>query len=324
MKKAHALTTKTLAILIVSVVLTLLVTATGVFAAYTNSRHAQRTIAAYDATGDRFSSNDMDKGHSKDNVKTVYTTEASHDPSTVVTVCNYERGKQTYPNDEDITYSLTARLVKYDPLAEERYVAVDAAYISANDLAGYTVTIRKGVTAVTLGGATLSTNAFGGTLEGGTAHADAYTVTFDADLAADKPNLYLEMVATPADVNLPTLRGIFKADMRLGGASNAWTGEFHDDTTYAPAQYDGFNYLVSGVGKGTCTLSWDSTKVALSYVSLTALMEIEGATQTADSVTFAVDSDVVGRYDLQFYKINIQAETWTAMNTTVVQLEFHA
>lgn len=324
MKGTH-LTGKTIAILIVAVVLALVVTFTGVFAAYTNSRHAQRTIAAYDATGDRFSSNDLGEGFAKDNVKTLYTTDALRDPSTVVTVSNYERGKQTRPNDEDVTYTLTARLVKYDGTQEARYVPVDAAYITANGLSAYSVTIGKGSTTVTLNGSNLSTTTdFGGTLAGGAAHTDAYTLIFSANFATAKPNLYLEMTATPTDVSLPTLRGIFKADMRLSGASNAWTGVFHDDDTSSPADYDGFNYLISGVGSGTCTLTWDGTKVALSYVSLRDLMAITGATQSGNSVTFPVDSDEVGRYEVQFYKVNITSETWTNMNEDVVTLDFHA
>ena len=320
----HSLTIKISAI-IVSVILTVIVTVTGIFAAYTNSRHAQRTIAAYDTTGYRFSSNVLGEGYAKDNIKTMYTTDALRDPSTVVTISNYERGKQTRPNESNISYTLTARLVKYDAEQEARYVPVDAAYITANDLSDYSVTITKGSDTVTLDGSNLSsTTDFGGTLVGGASNSDAYTVTFSAEFATEKPNLYLEMTATPVSNVLPTLRGIIKADMRLAGATNAWTGAFHDDTTYAPAAYDGFNYLISGVGSGTCTLSWDSTKVALSYVSIRDLLSITGATQSGDSVTFPVDSNEVGRYEVQFYKVNVGSETWSDMNTSVVTLAFHA
>ena len=323
-KRTHSMTKKSMVILIVSIVLAALISAVGVYAAYTNSRHAQRTIATYESLEETFSSNDLGKGYAKDNVKTVYTKDDEHDPSAVVTICNYERGNQTHYSEQNVTYTLSARLVKYDPGVAERYVAVDAAYISANSLTGYTVTISKGLTSVTLGGATLSTNAFGGTLAGGAAHTDAYTIVFDVDFATEQPNLYLEMTAVPGSEDLPTLHGVFKADLRFEGATNAWTGEFTDATTNTPAEYDGFNYLVSGVGSGTCTLTWDDTKVALSYLSASQLMAITGATQTSNSITFDVDSDEVSRYDLQFYKVDITTETWTNMNNTVVQLEFHA
>ena len=319
----HTLTRKSLLTLIFSIVLALLIVGISVFAAYTNSRHAQRTIATYDASGDRFSSNDLGKGYAKDNVKMVYSADVEHNPSTVVTICNYEHGKNAYPCEVDISYSLSARLVKYDPSVDARYVAVDAAYISANDLSDYNVTITKGLTSVTLGGATLSTSAFGGTLTSEAAHADAYAVTFDVEFATNTPNLYLEITANPNNASLPTLRGIFKAELRASGVSNAWSGSFQDDNTYPPATYDGYNYSISGVGSGTCILTWDSSKVALSYVSLAMLLAIDGATSTSNSVTFAVNSDEEGRYDLQFYKINIQSELWTDMNSTVVQLEFH-
>ncbi len=44
------------------------------YAAYTNSRHAQRTIATYDSTGDRFSSNHLESLYTWQNVKTLYVT----------------------------------------------------------------------------------------------------------------------------------------------------------------------------------------------------------------------------------------------------------
>ena len=325
--KKLTLTRKSLIILIVSIVLTisaLTATGVGVYAAYTNSRNAQRTIGAYDANGSRFSSNALGRGYAKDNVKTFYTTSGEHDPSTVVTIGNYERGKQTLYNIVDIPYSITARLVKYDALNEARYVPVDAAYISDNSYGSYTISITKGLTTVTLGGATLSDNSLGGTLIGRQTSTDAYTIVFDVEFATESPNLYLELTATPADANLPTLIGILRADLRMGSATNAWTGSFRDDTSNDPAEYHGFNYNVSGAGSGTCTLNWDSTKVVISDVSRLMLMSIAGATRVGDSITFPVDSDVEANYDLQFYKVNITNETWSDMEDDVVWLEFHA
>ncbi|MCR5499358.1 MAG: hypothetical protein K6F31_03065 [Acetatifactor sp.] len=38
-----------------------------------------------------------------------------------------------------------------------------------------------------------------------------------------------------------------------------WTGAFNDDESIGIAQYDGFNYAITGGGTATKTLSWDST-----------------------------------------------------------------
>ena len=325
MKKSRLSVKNLILLVVLAVVVVISVTVGGVYAAYTNSRHAQRTIATYDSVGDRFSSNDLGDGPSRDFVKTSYTVSSERGPSTVVTINNYERGKQTRPNDADVTYTLLARLVKYqepvEPETQGSYVPVDAAYISDNSLSSYSITILQNSSSVTLGNTVLS-HTFGGSLEGGATHSDAYTVTFSANFATVKPNLYLELIATPSGGSLPTLRGIFKADLRINGATNSWTGEFSDDTTVAPNSYDGFNYSISGVGSGSFTLTWNSEKVSLSYQSLYELLAISGASQTGDSITFPVDSDVTSKYDVQFYKVNISGENWTAMNTEVVTYDF--
>ena len=294
----------------------------GTYAAYTNSRNAQRTVATYDAHGERFSSNFLLKGNSRDNVKTVYVTEASATPASVVTVTNYERGKQTAPNAEAVSYSLLVRLVKYDGSTTEKYVPVDGAYMTANSLTGYSVTVRKGGTSITLDSTHVSDNSYSGMLTANVASSDVYTVEFSTNFAPNQPNLYVELIVTPAYTGVQALRGILKTNMRAHGATNAWTGAFGDDSAYAPSAYDGYNYVVSGVGDGTVTLSWDDTKVALSDYSLQTLLAISGATKTGSSVTFRVDSDSTSRYDLQFYKINITTENWTTMNSSVVTFLF--
>ena len=321
-------------IAVVSLYLFAVVAAVGSFAAYTNSRNAQRTVANNDAQGERFSSSWLKKGNSKDNLVTAYVNDVLRTPSKTVTVCNYESGKQTKPFYENIPYNVTVRLVKYDGSTEERYVPVDASYMTANSYTNYFVTFTKGLTTVTLNGSHLSDTTFSGTLLKDVASSDAYVLSFSANtgeggvddssnFAKNQPNLYVEIIVTPAlSTGLSTLRGVFKADVMAEGASNSWTGAFTDNTAHSPVEYDGFNYSISGVGEGTATLSWDDTKVGLSYVSAQTLLSIAGATQTGSSITFSVDSDVESKYDLNFYIVNITTETWEDMNSTVVTFEF--
>ncbi|MCR4727016.1 MAG: hypothetical protein K5753_07350 [Clostridia bacterium] len=315
-------------VLLIVIIAVLLVagTAMGSYAAYIGSRSAQRTVATYDAQGERFSSNTLVRGYSRDNVKTLYVTDSSVVPASVVTICNYERGKQTLPNSEPITYSLLFRFVKHDPLSDAGYVPVDAAYMTANALTAYTATLRLGSTVVTLNSSHLSDNSFSGALNANIADSDSYTLTFGTEFVSGEqaPNLYVEMVATPQNVGLHAIGGIFKTGVRAPGAANSWTGDFSDDKANAPSVYDGYNYLITGVGEGTVTLTWDNTRVELSDYSKQILLSIEGATQTGSSVTFRVDSDVESRYDLQFYKRNVTTETWSDMLATVVTFRFGA
>ena len=299
-------------------VLSVLLPAT--YAIFTSSHSAQRTIAAYDTEGERFSSNYLLKGESRDNIRTIYTTDIHLPAVTAVTVCNYQQGRQTLPFPDPLTYTLTATLVWYNE-STHQYVAADSAYLSANGLTGYTVTIASDTVTKTLGSSNL-TDSFGGAFVGNTAGSDAYTVTFSTGFGENKPNLYLEMVAVPNNARLSTIRGIFKPDFRVAGATDSWTGSFQDDASVTPASYDGYNYLITGTGSGTVTVSWDSTKVVISDVSRDRLLAISGAAQTGSSITFPVDSDTQSRHDLQFYNVNVSSETWSQMESQVVTFTF--
>ncbi|MBP5312435.1 MAG: hypothetical protein J6112_06355 [Clostridia bacterium] len=286
-----------------------------VLAAFTNSLKAQRTIAAYDEFGDRFSSNYLLKSSSEDNVRIIYTTSAESRATAVVNICNYEQGK-TVHNDSDVTYTLTARFVKWDNTLQE-YVAAAAA-----DVGAYTATVVKEGGTLALNSSNTSASFTGEFLSGSGINKNVYTLSFDPSFISGRPNLYVEMVAEPVGSGNPTLRGIFKPELRATGASNHWTGEFRDDTASDPADYDGFNYLVTGMGSGTCSITWDTTKVTLSDESIRTLLKISGAVLTTDTITFPVDSNDNSRFDLQFYKVNITTETWTEMNEDVVAFTF--
>lgn len=319
MKNGTRLSKPNRGVLLVLVLALLLGTAAGaagiVFARYTNSQHAQRTIAPYDLGGARFSSNYLNSGNSRDNVQVIYVTSPAIQPSRAVTVCNYQQNDRMRIHDSDIVYDLTARLVRYDAGTVDKYVPVDAAYLSANSLTAYTIDVKKGNDAViTLGNTVVQTVYEDCTLAAGRAVSDAFSIKFSVDFAENQPNLYLELIAVPDDGALPTLRGIFKTGIRAEGLSNNWTGAFTDGTENAPNDYDGFNYTVSGIGSGVFTLKWDDTKVELSDVSIRELLSIAGATRSGSSITFAVNSDTAASYELQFYKVNVSGMTWVNMN----------
>ena len=286
------------------------------YAKFTNSLQTQRTVAAYDTLGERFSSNYLQAGEGV-NVRTVTVATTLEMPMAIVTVCNYEQGRQMYFNTIDIPYSLSLRLVKYNT-ATGKYEAATADDFDGHD---YTVTVSKNGTTVELDSDTLldETSFSEESLSRDEASSDAYTVVFNPY----QSEIYLEMVVTPAvGTLLSTLRGILKPEIRMAGASSSWAGSFQDSTANAPATYDGFNYRVSGVGSGNFTLRWDSSKVGISAVSLMTLLDIEGATMVGSSITFPVDDAVESLYDLQFYKINITSETWSNMTSSVVTFDF--
>ncbi len=292
-----------------------LLVSSGIYAIakFTNSLQAQRTVAAYDTLGERFSSNYLQKGTGF-NVRSVTVASDSETPLAIVTVCNYEQGRQMYVNPLDVPYALTMRLVRYDPV-QGRYVAA-----TAGDVGGYGISVEKGGTTVVFNGEKLSdSTTFSATLPSSSATTDAYTVIF----TPYQNEIFLEITATPdPSTHLSSLHAILKAAIRMAGASSSWEGSFMDSTANAPASYDGFNYRVSGVGSGRFTLRWDPAKVGISAVSLLALLDIEGATQVGNSISFPVDAGVEALYDVQFYKVNITNETWSDMTNSVVTFDF--
>lgn len=291
----------------------------GVYAAYTHSLHAQRTIAPY-GVGIRFSSNYLVQGDASSNVNTIYTTDASAsgtNPATVVTICNYTQGKQNDPSQNDISYVLTAKLVK---IVNDEYV--DAA--SSDFSNGEFITVKIGENTVTFNNSNGSnTYSFNGTLAGRRANVDVYELVLSKGFATEKPNLYIMLSADPTDESLPIISGIFRADVRSEGETKSWSGTFSDDmTNYDPSDYDGYNYIITGFGEGECNLTWDKSKVNINYISLSNILSNEGSNLSENgnqmSLTFEVDSNVENRYEIQFYKVDIDENTtWETMNEVI-------
>ena len=305
-----------------------------VFARYTNSQHAQRTIAPYDFGGARFSSNYLNGGESKDNIKVLYVSGEDVRPGAGVTVCNYQQENQLRVNDSNITYDLTIRLVRYNE-STGRYDALSAADLTTYSLQAYSVEIKKfgDANTYTLGynsGSALVEKVYENyTLIADVAQSDSFSIKFSAKdgentdgcFALNTPNLYVEMEAeAKTGGSLPTLRGIFKVGgIKSEGTTNSWEGMFADSHTYLPNDYDGFNYTVSGVGQGRFTLKWDSTKVALRDDTLLSLLAIPGVSQSGSTISFPVNSDDVSRYDLHFYKVNVSGVSWENMEENLTE-----
>ena len=281
------------------------------YAIFTGSAFTQRTIGAYDAYGDNFTSNYLKRGNAYDNVFIAYANDSSKEATAYVTVCNYPQGNQTRYSKINIDYYLYAELVYFDETkqADDKYSVADNSYLAS--LPGCTVQIGD----VKLGNGFSNSARIPSegniTLQGKKASTNTYNIVFDISFNAETPpNLYLRLTATPQINTLPTITGIVKPAIKPQEASNKWTGTFRDDTANQVDDYDGFNYIISGVGSGSFTLTWNSAKVGLSHVSQKMLMSIDGASISGDSITFDVDSDVESRYEIQFYKVNTSGASW--------------
>ena len=69
-------------------------------------------------------------------------------------------------------------------------------------------------------------------------------------------------------------------------------------------------------------LTWDKSKVNINYISLSNILSNEGTNLSENgnqmSLTFDVDSNVENRYEIQFYKVDIDENTtWETMNEVI-------
>lgn len=297
---------KTVRYIVIALVLLTLITVAGIIAysEFTKSSRTKRVIASYGGSGELFSSNYLEKHMSSDLTKRyVYTMTESSPAVTVVTVCNFAQGNQTVIYERDIPYTLTARFVT---VSGNTATPASAGEVDSNTVAlsffDGTATSEK-----TLNSSTLSWQ-FSSTLSHLAATTHELVVTFNAGFPLTTGNLELEIVAEPAH-ELPavsTIDAVFTTQLSTSAAVQAWEGYVDENMAVpkVPADFDGFNYVISGNGSGTCKLSWDSAKVTPSALFL-ADMGLTPADDTAANwkyVEFSVDSDTKDRYDLQFYR----------------------
>lgn len=284
----------------------ILVAGFAVYAEYIKSSRAKRVLATRGDEGTLFSSNYLvSNSNPAVNIykRVIYTNVENTAVSGDVTICNYPQGNPTNFHDVDIPYVLTAKMVVLSE-TNGAYVKTDAtaAQVGAHTVA---VTLNGGETAV-LSASSLSHAFAAATLDHRIAQTDICNVTFDADFI-NAGSLCLYLCATPAagaptDVN--TIDAVFSVSLSNAEARNVWEGYFNENNmTGVPDQpyFDGFNYVVTGTGRGTCTLSWDSSKLQISQIFLNEYSLTPTSEGGVSSVTFTVDSDDIPRYDLQFY-----------------------
>lgn len=278
---------------------------TGTYAAYSSIRNAKSVTVAKTATSEiRFSSNYLYLRESSDSLMPLKMISVSSqgDVSAAVTVCNYPQSDLKKVHEEDITYTLSARL---------------------RDTAGEALTgdaLAQAVAALKINGQAFaadgSLSMTGQTLTGGKASQNVYAVTCAKKNIALLNTLTVEMQAVPASCpNCAIGSHLLKARLWLsasGSADGSWSGQFQDDrkSNSDSKNLDGFNYEIYGTAQATMVLSWNPEKVALSAWSRD---ELPVASATDSSLTLNLGGD--GKptsYRLQFYRVNgiPENETW--------------
>ena len=321
-----------------------------VFAEYTKSSRAKRVIATYGTGGMLFSSNKLEPESNTSlsgqnftnfcilsNPTVILTGTENTEASSDITICNYAQGNPGRVNDSDINYTLYAKLVKVDGTTVTNAESTDV----SNDI---NVILTYKNSTITLGkvpGAnegeytyTPSYSFSSATLSRGETSTDTCNVRFSSGFNTNANGIRLFLAAIPENGDLLPITAMINTSVRSAQTQSGWSGYFNElgaqspaDTTLPqPMDLDGFNYVITGTGAGTVTLKWQSDKIAINQVFLRSFTPTITPTATTingvtwSSVTIPVDSDIVNRYDTQFYfvdKNSTDFANWTQVNSYV-------
>lgn len=307
-----------------------------VVAEFTRSDRAKRVIGTYGESGNMFSSNqltenitlDLGRIRSGDTTgvgarRIIYTSNPDAGATTQITVCNYTQGNRTRRYPSDITYDFYAALVK---VTGDNKRLADAGTIGAQ-----TATITFGSTTYTLNSANREVYSDAhGTLLATESASDVFNVALSAGFGSGESGVWLYVLAKP-HTDLPGIQpldAVFRSAVRDAAEKNVWEGYFNEDAAKDPDEFDGFRYVITGIGKGAVTVSWDArvldlNEIFAAYNGLTyngsAAAVADSATTGWKELTFDVDSDSVSRYDTQFYfsygsPEDLDSWTWSTLD----------
>ena len=309
-----------------------------VAANYTGLTSVKRVVTTQSSPGKMFSSNSLrEVSGGLDSVPNHRLTTKTY----TVTVGNYAQDNHDKANPQHITYELCAEInVLYDG---HYYTMTELGNITAAaaEYTRYEGLINDGTFTITK---TKENNQdpdpaetpfrFGSSY-GGYEHTyynchltenvpstGQFSVSF-ADQQHDlpsKPEIYIQITATPSGGATDALKGRLYA-VEKSGEATAWNGSFQE-VNVDTVNYDFYNYIIKGSGKGVVTVSWDTTKFAINpfFFGEGATFKtyeagdleegdviLEGGKVKRKSngraeMKIKVDSQVMNRYTFQLYK----------------------
>lgn len=262
-----------------------------VSAAYINLNTVKRVVSTQGTAGTPFSSNYLLLVPNNTDVyavKNIYFPSGAESTEFEINVCNYVQNDPTKVNEKEISYTFILTQQNSDGTVN----TTDVSGLSVKNTGGTTFSFSSGVCTIS-----------GDTLAGNAKSVNTYTVTVPKEMVG---KIELKAEAVPDSGSLSAVNGnklgrVFSFSEYIISA-NSWTGSFYETTS---DNYDGFNYIIKGQGKGTLTITWDNNQLEINKVflvtnSLTDKVTVNGSKST---LTMDVDSTVGNnRYDIQFYK----------------------
>ena len=322
------------------------------YATYTGITVLKRVVSTRAGAGILFSSNYMKHGTTPqtsveyrdyNEFLDVDGNPIAADPSYNMVICNYSQGDMaTWYTSNDIEYTVLAQLYLNEKYSSEDIESgVDASLLgeykrpTSEDIGSLKFGIKKSDDAdySYFSGSVLDiTIPASGyySLSKTEASTDTFSLLFDkSELKKDNPKFWIKVTATPTSISggeVEQISGyVGTCKSAEGGAS--WTG-FIDDEDYTNTDYDAYNYIISGSGKGSFYFAWDDSKVKPNEFALLNYQKgasdtvgVEGnaadvtdwtnyvqygstaaPTGTWKYIKLSVDSEIAARYEFQMYK----------------------
>ncbi len=310
MEKKRSLRKTIMIILAVVVALALIGTA---FAEFTKSFRTKRVVAAVSAGGMLFSSNYMLPG-AVIPISTRYLSAAdAADPSIthydmMVSVSNFAQGNPGHYYSRNINYTLTASIVTV-----------------STDGGGNTVTtpVIGSPLNVRINDAAMLAS-YNGTLTTGSDDTDNYKLSLPREMLTGE-KCYVLLTATPTGDyhDLSPIRALFDLGISPETATLTWSIDPTDDRGNDVSEYSGYNFRLSGSGKGTIKLGWKSSKLKINRVFFLKVGAVNlTAGQIPDEwgsgytgISFEVDADDINSYDIQFFPADTDAiSVWSEVD----------
>ena len=275
----------------------LILIVSGSFAAYTSFNSVKRVVSTERRSDTMFGSNYLTLLNLTDNnysIRRITLSEKADKNTFTVKVCNYAWGDESLYNTKDITYTVQANLIAMDggKLPESiTNIRINDIPFNAN------------------GECTLTSQV----LEAGKARENTYRFELPAEL---KNKIEIQIVVEPTNeseeaVNSQKLAAVISfADYE---SVKSWTGHFLDSQANGrtPADYDAFNYEISGNGAGTVTMTWPESLQLSKWTT--------NGKQVTNSYSFEVDGATTA-VQFQFYRNpekKIDVKTWADLEKLV-------
>ena len=275
----------------------LILIVSGSFAAYTSFNSVKRVVSTERRSDTMFGSNYLTLLNLTDNnysIRRITLSEEADKNTFTVKVCNYAWGDESLYNTKDITYTVQANLIAMDGGKLPESITE----IRINDIP-YNAN----------GKCTLTSQV----LKAGKARENTYRFELPAEL---KNKIEIQIVVEPVSesveaVNSQKLAAVISfADYE---SVKSWTGHFLDSQANGrtPANYDAFNYEISGNGAGTVTMTWPESLQLSKWTT--------NGKQVTNSYSFEVDGATTA-VQFQFYRNpeeKIDVETWADLEKLV-------